>query len=73
MSHGKSVPPFQPTVSPLSPSLKSGSTIPPDAIKATSHQAASTAATHTIAGVLIPDKYKTIPPLAKFEGNVSQL
>ena len=62
--YGKSVPPFQPTVSPLSPPLKSGSTIPPDSLKATSHQAASTTATHTLEGVLIPDKYKTIPPLA---------
>ena len=63
-----SVPQFQPTVSPLSPPLKSGSTIPPDATKATPHQAASTAATHTIAGVIIPEKYKPIPPIAKFEG-----
>jgi len=45
--------------------------MPTDAPNPTTHQAASTAATHIIiiiAGVLIPEKYETVPALVKFEG-----
>ena len=68
LQNGKNVSPFQPTTFPLSSPLKSSSTISTDAPKTPTHQAASTAATHTIAGVLIADKYKIIPAIAKFDG-----
>ena len=71
--NGKQLQPFQPSVQPLSPPLKSGPTVPHTTTisyppKQEIHQAASTAATVTMKGVPIAETYTPIPALKIYEG-----
>jgi len=70
---GKQIPPFNPVATPLSPPLKSGSTIPQlqsQAVPVTKviHIAASITSTTTTTGVPIPDVYQPIKAKPAYEG-----
>ena len=72
---GKTIPSFNPSVSPLSPPLKSGTTVPSSVSSMHSsgqpgiqHKALSTSDTSTTTGVPISEVYKVIPALKSYEG-----